>query len=908
QGITHRDIKPSNLILDHRAHLWVADFGLARIESETNLTLPGEMLGTLRYMSPEQIESRRGIVDHRTDVYSLGATLYELLTLEPAFGECHRPALLRQILEAQPPPLRRAKRCIPPELETIVLKALEKSPSDRYATAREMADDLRRFLDDRPIAARRPSLAERLGKWCRRNASLVAMTAIVVMLATIALSVAAVLISQQTSVLRQERQLRRQQEEAARMSEEAARLNRYVVNVNLAAQAWNVVEFAKAREHLASCLPEDGEDDLRGVEWHYLWRLCHSLPDPIGKHEGPAFAACFSPDGNLLATGGVDGARIWEYATGKQIAWLRDRTRVGSRMSFSRDGRLLGATRDDGAFNLWDTSTWTVSRTIPTKAAVGGEFTADGKRLILWERFSEAGAEAIVVTLFDTAMWKKESEMREGMEGVTAGALSADGKTSAAVFANGAAKLWDLGEKRLISTDWHGEILCAAAFCPTEPLLITASESGDFFVRLVGPGERRPPARWSTFQRGIESLEFTPDGNRIISASRDRTIRIWDLLRGDAERPAVSAMVFRDDASLWRAVPAADGHTLASVNHNGVVRRWDMREPPECRRLPERNGLVLSLQFSADGDRLFAAGKGVCVYHARSGERLAELARDGPRLECTAVSPDGKLIAAGTGEGEVFVWDTATYRLVGAWESDLRDEPSIQVSIYSLAFLPDGKSLAVGRTDRDNTTNFPRVPVFIDPVTGRRLPSPLPSNLSRENRAHSLIFSPDGQWTARRVYDHLDAFDTTTGKLRFVAAGSGPLILTCRGDLAATAADGMVRVWRTADWSEAARFIAERGAAVSLAFSPDGRTLAIGSHRGTVRLWNVATGRELMTLEDDLEAVHAVAFSPDGRTLAASGTVTKNFAEVRIWNLGDCPKQKEAGTAQLATAEYSSVE
>src|SRR5262249_41707794 len=152
-GVVHRDVKPGNLLLDGRGNLWVTDFGLAQLPTEASLTLSGDLVGTLRYMSPEQALAQRVGIDHRTDIYSLGATLYELLTLRPVFAGGDRQQLLRQIAFEEPVPPRRVNKAIPADLETIVLKALEKDPADRYATAQELADDLRRLLEDRPIQA-----------------------------------------------------------------------------------------------------------------------------------------------------------------------------------------------------------------------------------------------------------------------------------------------------------------------------------------------------------------------------------------------------------------------------------------------------------------------------------------------------------------------------------------------------------------------------------------------------------------------------------------------------------------------------------------------------------------------------------------------------------------------------------
>jgi serine/threonine protein kinase len=169
QGVIHRDIKPANILLDAQGEVWITDFGLARLKNENGLTMSGDFLGTLRYMSPEQTMGSRTPVDHRSDIYSLGATLYELLVLRPVFASQERAVLLRQITSEEPCPLRQLDRAVPVELEIILSKALAKESRARYQTAQELADDLRRFLDHKPIRARRPSLWERTRKWAHRH-------------------------------------------------------------------------------------------------------------------------------------------------------------------------------------------------------------------------------------------------------------------------------------------------------------------------------------------------------------------------------------------------------------------------------------------------------------------------------------------------------------------------------------------------------------------------------------------------------------------------------------------------------------------------------------------------------------------------------------------------------------------
>jgi serine/threonine protein kinase/Flp pilus assembly protein TadD len=187
-GVIHRDIKPGNLLVDARGNLWITDFGLAYCRSQPALTRTGDLIGTLRYMSPEQALARREVVDHRTDVYSLGASLYELLTLEPIFTGSDREELLRQIAGDEPIAPRRINKAIPVDLETIVQKAVAKKAADRYATAQEMADDLRRYLEDKPIAARRPSVVQHVRRWCRRHKAFVTSALVCAVMAAAALA------------------------------------------------------------------------------------------------------------------------------------------------------------------------------------------------------------------------------------------------------------------------------------------------------------------------------------------------------------------------------------------------------------------------------------------------------------------------------------------------------------------------------------------------------------------------------------------------------------------------------------------------------------------------------------------------------------------------------------------------
>jgi hypothetical protein len=315
QGVLHRDIKPSNLLLDVNGHVWVTDFSLAKLEGSEGPTQTGDILGTLRYMAPERFE---GWSDRRRDIYGLGMTLYEMLTLRPAFDAATRARLIDQVVHDPPQPPRRVDRSIPRDLETIVLKAIGKEPAERYSTAEALATELENYLADRPIAARRSTLPEQAWRWCRRNkaaAALVGMTCVATVMLLrlgIALSLQSKLQAARTAA-EQQRVEADQQRGIAEAALRSERTFLYTNRITFAEKELNDNNVFHAEKLLDECPPE-----RRNWEWNYLKRLCHTDLHSFKAHDGMIYALAVSPDGRLIATGGQDRAvRLWEAETGR---------------------------------------------------------------------------------------------------------------------------------------------------------------------------------------------------------------------------------------------------------------------------------------------------------------------------------------------------------------------------------------------------------------------------------------------------------------------------------------------------------------------------------------------------------------------------------------------------------------
>ena len=370
-GIIHRDLKPSNILLDKQGQPKVTDFGLAkRVTGVSHLTVTGQVLGTPSYMPPEQASGNLDQVGPLADVYSLGALLYCLLTARPPFQSAKVMDTLRQVLEQEPVSPRQLNAAVSRDLETICLKCLQKEPARRYASARALADDLRRDLAREPIYARPVGRADRLWCWCRCNpavASLLTGLILSLALGTLLSSYFAVRARSEAARLAGRRRLPKPK---SRTSDQ----RRYVAEIRLAASHWEEGQILGLEEQLRELAPASRSDpDERGFEWYYLARLCRVELRTLRHHPGDIFDVAFSPDGQRLASCGGNGTvLLWNRSTREVEHTLTGHTGSVMHLAFSPDGRVIASAGVDKTVKLWDASTGRLSaRWRDTQTAYG---------------------------------------------------------------------------------------------------------------------------------------------------------------------------------------------------------------------------------------------------------------------------------------------------------------------------------------------------------------------------------------------------------------------------------------------------------------------------------------------------------------------------------------------------------
>jgi WD40 repeat protein/serine/threonine protein kinase len=870
QRILHRDIKPSNLLLDARGNVWVADFGLAKASEGEDLTHTGDVVGTLRYLAPERL---RGQSDPRGDVYSLGLTLYELLTLRPAYDATDRERLIQQVTQGEPPRPRQLDSGIPHDLETIVLKAMAREPGHRYETAAALGEDLQRFLEDRPIRARRVSGAERAWRWCRRNPRVAVLSA-----AVAALLVIVALVSSVMAI--RERQAQDDLEE-----------NLYFNRISLAAREMEAGNVGRAEELLEECAPW-----RRGWEWHYLRRIPLDRPMVLPGHTGRIAGIAYSPVGERLASIGLDlekpsnngEVKVWDTRLGQEMWTARvnaSSVRRGHRvpLAFSQDGQRLAVPdldRDSDQLchiKVWDAATGRESLALKGHAdlVVGLGFSTHGERIA-------SADSAGFVRLWDATTGRETRAFQSGVRPIFSLAYHPDGRRVALGGEDGTVSLWDaITGQRLLDLRGFDARTYSPVFNRDGTRLAAGGAYGG--VKIWDTATGRVLFDLPKLPGSVVGLAFSPDGSRLASSSDDGTIRIWD------SRSLKEALSFRTAFNRGIAF-SPDGRRLAMALGGGMIRivsAAPIESATAWGPLLEirHTGLVRSGGYSPDGTRLntIESGEGrarpdhVRVRNAADGRILLDVKVNDVRYQAVALSPDGARLAAREDDGSIRLLNAMNGQVLLTF-GKVKAHPHNSGLVYS----PDGRWIAAGEEGTARRTNV----VIWDAKTGQ-LAHSWDAGVSSGDTG-GWAFSPDGRrFAAISDYLRVRVWDVKTGKMLWSALAHSIVawraVFSPDGNQIATVGAGQagLKIWDSTTGRSISSLPGHPGNHWCLAYSPDGRFLASGSSDRAVRIWDLATGQEIRTLVGHTDWITGVIFRPGGRWLAS----TSRDGTIKVWDV-----------------------
>jgi WD40 repeat protein/serine/threonine protein kinase len=916
KGIIHRDIKPSNILItlhDGMAVAKVIDFGVAKaIQSQrlthlTFFTRFEQMIGTPLYMSPEQAEMSGLDIDTRSDIYSLGVLLYELLTGRTPFDpeKLLRQGLdeMRRAIREQEPPKPStfisamaddARKTVAQhrqvdsvklfgqirgDLDWIVMKCLEKDRSRRYDTANGLATDLKRHLNNEPVIARPASAAYKLQKAWRRNKVMFTAAAAVAIALLVGISLStwqAVEASRARDAEKNQRLVAQAERDKARTAQaeaERARLDAdaevYVANMKLAGQAWEKGNFGQLRQLLKAT--RNSPD--RGFEWYYWQRQAHLNLQTLRGHTGGVRSAAFSPDGQLIVTGSDDQtARVWVAAAGKELLKLEGHTNAVNSVAFSSNGRWIVTASFDQTARVWDAATGKEILKLEghTNAVNSAAFSSNG-RWIVTASFDQTAR------VWDAATGEEILKLEGHTNAVNSVAFSPDCLRIVSGGADGTARVWDAatGREELPRIEGHRGAILSVAFSPDSRRIVT----GSFLLTAqVWDADTRKELITIRDIGPIGSVAFSRDGHRIATGNWISTASVWDADTGH------KLLSIRGHEKAVSVAFSPESQRIATAGGDAIAKVWEASSQRESLLLRGNSPDLLAVAISPDGQRIATGGgtfgdNGIAgvtnqvaeIWERASGKKLFALEGHRSGISSLAFSSNGLWIVSGSADQTARVWDAATGRPVCTLEGH-------NGTIGSVAFSSDSQRIVTGG-ERDRTAKV------WDAATGRQVLD----LLGHKDNVRSVAFSPDGQWIVTgsddwtaRVWDAANGQEVrrlqSTDVRNILSVAFSP-----DGQRVVAGGWNAAVIWEWATGLELFTLMGHIGPVCAVVFSPDGQRIVTGSYDSTAKLWDAVTGRELLTFDCDSDVISSVAFSPDGQRIVTGHVVSPGDGTARVW-------------------------
>ncbi|MFC1761790.1 protein kinase [Planctomycetota bacterium] len=898
KGIIHRDLKPSNILVSihgNKAVPKIIDFGIAKavtqpLTEKTLFTEHGQLLGTPEYMSPEQAEMGTEDIDTRSDIYSLGVLLYELLAGATPFdakrlrkgGIDHIQQVICQeeprtpsarltsmgdkgapIAERRRTQIITLTRRLHRELEWIPMKAMRKDRSRRYRSASELSDDIQNYLTGVPLIAGPESNVYRARKFVHKHAGFVASAALVAVVIVVGLitstafSFSAEKARGEEAAARVEAEQAREQAEQARDEEAALRtqVEQALVRAEKAEKAaqeqrklaekrtedyrrslyFNSIALGNAHyreeniDELKTQLTTCPED-LRGWEWQRLNHISDQAFMTITPHQGLLRSVCFSPDGRRIISGGKD-IKVWDAMTGVEFMTFGSDKDESSRISVSPDGKMIASASGDNSVKVWDTESGKELMALRGHNVLS--FSPDGERLAL-------GSGDGTIKLWDIVKGEQVMTLRGHSGAIVSAAFSADGTRLVSAARDGTFRVWNAVTGTALRTvPLENTIWAKAAFSPDGGRIVSYGGNNKIKVWNTSTGEELV-AMIGHQRGGVCTVAFSHDGRRILSAGSNSgsTIKLWDAYTGD------ELMTLRGHRSgLRSAAFSPNSKQIVSCSRDGTIKVWDIDHKFGRMTFHGHQGKVTSVAYSPDGKRLASGSSDttVKIWDLASGVVTKTLRGHLKGVQEVAFSPDGSRIIATGGDRIINIWDASSGKKLSnlAGHSD---------STNAVTFTPDGKYIVSGGGPTDRTVKIWDVQTGIEVATLRGHTAPITS----------IAISSDGK--------------------RIVSAG-------CQ-DEDGIGDDTFFRVW---DIESGAELMAcDHGDGLfSVAISPDNKYIATGGsdhpRKGkTIKIWNAHSGVQLMTLRGHRMGINSVCFSPDGKRILSSSWGDRT---VKLWDV-----------------------